>query len=58
LLYKDGADWKPVVNPSSYGVALDCFNDTTFTAIKTSALRIEVQLQQGWSGGIYQWKVE
>jgi hypothetical protein len=58
LLYKDGAGWKPVGNPSSYGVALDGFNDTTFTAIKTSAMRIKVQLQAGWSGGILQWTAE
>jgi hypothetical protein len=58
LLYKDGAQWKPVANPSSYGVAMDRYNRLKFDPVRTAALRIEVQLQPQWSGGILQWKVE
>jgi DUF1680 family protein len=58
LLYKDVDQWKPVANLSAYGIAMDCYNRVTFDPIKTSALRIEVQLQSNWSGGILQWKVE
>ena len=58
LLYKDGNDWKPVDHPSAYGLVPDRFNETTFTRIKTTALRIKVQLQAGWSGGILQWTAE
>ena len=58
LLYKDGKDWKPVDDPSGYGVVPDCFNDTTFAWIKTRALRIKAQLKPGWSGGICEWEVE
>lgn len=57
LEYKDGDSWKSVERPSSYGVAADQFNDTTFAPVKTGALRINVQLRPGWSGGISEWKV-
>ena len=58
LLYKDGAGWKPVANPSAYGAAMDRYNRVTFDPVRTTALRIEVQLQPDWSCGILQWKVE
>jgi hypothetical protein len=58
LLYKDGNDWKPVQNPSDYGVARDKFNRVTFDKVTTTGLRIEAQLQPQVSGGILQWKVE
>ena len=58
LVYKDGDGWKPVDHPSTYGLELDRFNDVTFTPVKTTALRIKVQLQPNWSGGICEWEVE
>jgi len=58
LVYKDGDDWKPVDRPSSYGLELDHFNEVTFTPVKTAALRMNVQLQSKWSGGICEWEVE
>ena len=57
LLYKDGDEWKPVAGASEYGVKMDQFNRVTFTPVRTTALRIEVQLQADWSGGILEWKV-
>jgi hypothetical protein len=57
LQYKDDAEWKPVQHPSNYGVTVDQFNETIFAPIKTDALRINVQLRPGWSGGISEWKV-
>lgn len=58
LFYKRGADWVPVENVSGYSLNADQFNHVTFKPIKTSALRIEVKLKSGWSGGICQWEVE
>ena len=52
-----GDSWVPVTGASAYGVAKDRYNDVTFTPLTTSALRIEVQLQTGVSGGILEWKV-
>jgi len=58
ILCKDREDWKPVEQPGDYGVAADQFNEVTFTPVKTSALRLQVQLKPDWSGGIYDWEVE
>ena len=58
LLYKDGAEWRPVSGASEYGSQMDRFNRVTFDAVETRALRLEVQLQPGWSGGILEWRVE
>jgi len=57
LLYKDGDNWKPVENASAYDTARDRYNQVTFKPVTTSALRLEVQLQDGFSGGILEWKV-
>lgn len=57
LLYKVGDKWEPLHNRSPYGVEMDRYNTVTCDPVKTSALRMEVQLQDGWSGGILEWKV-
>jgi DUF1680 family protein len=58
LLYQDGANWKPVEDAGAYGVEPDEFNEVRFKPVKTSALRIQVQLKPEWSGGISEWEVE
>lgn len=58
LLYRSGDAWKPVSGVSALGAEMDRFNRVTFDPVETSALRIEVQLQPEWSGGILEWKVE
>lgn len=58
LLYRSGDDWKPVTGAASYGVEMDQLNRVTFDPVETGALRIEVQLQPDWSGGILEWKVQ
>jgi DUF1680 family protein len=58
LLTKDGERWKPVAGASEYGTRMDRFNRVRFDAVETRALRLEVQLQKGWSGGILEWRVE
>jgi hypothetical protein len=37
--------------------AKDQWNSFKFKPVKTAALKIEVQLQPGFSGGILEWKV-
>ena len=51
VLYKDGADWKPVEAAGPAGIALDRFNRLTFKPVTTSALRLEVTAQPQWSAG-------
>ena len=58
VLYKTGDEWRPVAATSPYGVDLDRLNRVAFTPVETAALRIEVQLQPGWSGGILEWTVD
>ena len=58
LLYKAGDSWKPVEGASDYGVKKDQFNKVTFNAVETGGMRVEVQLQKDFSGGILEWKVE
>jgi DUF1680 family protein len=58
LLYRKDGGWKEVANPSGYGVETDKFNVTTFDAVETDALRIEVKLRPDFSGGILEWKVD
>jgi len=57
LLARVSGKWQPVADASKYGVELDKLNRVTFTPIKTTALRIEVQLQKDYSGGILEWHV-
>ena len=55
LLYRDGEAWKPVEG-ATYGVLKDQPNRTTFPRVRTTALRLEVDLQKGWSAGLWEWK--
>ncbi|MHC4323996.1 MAG: hypothetical protein ACYSUX_06965, partial [Planctomycetota bacterium] len=58
ILYKDGNNWKQVSNSGSYGIEKDKFNNVSFRPVNTSALRLEVQLRQEFSGGILEWRVD
>jgi hypothetical protein len=58
LLYRDGDTWKPVAISAEPGVARDRYNRVSFPHVETTALRVEAQLQEGFSGGILEWKVE
>ncbi len=57
LLYRDGESWKPVQTQDSLGVAKDGYNGVTFEPVMASGLRIELQLQPKFSGGVLEWKV-
>lgn len=57
LLWLDGNDWKPVEAAGDYGIEKDKFNTITFKPVTTKSLRLEVQLQPGFSGGILEWRV-
>jgi len=57
LLWKDGEQWKPVEATSPYGVEEDKFNRVTFEPIATTAIRLKVELQDGVSGGILEWRL-
>jgi DUF1680 family protein len=60
LLYRVGNGWREVrlAGGSTYGTALDRFNAVNFDPVTTPALRLEVRLRPGFSGGILEWRVD
>lgn len=57
VLYRDGNQWQPVSIKTDQQVSKDEWNQRTFEPVKTSVIRIEVELQPNFSGGILQWRV-
>jgi DUF1680 family protein len=59
VLYRDQSGaWIPVTGATMPEVVADAFNSVEFDAVSTDALRLEVKLRQGFSGGILEWTVE
>jgi hypothetical protein len=58
VLYRIGERWSPVENANSFATALNKYNRVTFTPVECNGVRIEAQLQPGFSAGILEWKVE
>lgn len=58
ILYQSGDTWQPVTGASAYTTEMDRFNRVTFDPIQTKALRIQVQLQPDWSGGLLEWTLK
>ncbi|WP_343746583.1 beta-L-arabinofuranosidase domain-containing protein [Chitinophaga sp.] len=58
LYYKKGNEWIPVQNAGSYGTAKDQYNVVRFDPVKTTALKMEVQLSSENSSGIQEWMVK
>ena len=58
LLYKSGDQWLPVAATSTPGTARNAWNALSFAPVTTSALRIELSMQQGFSAGLQEWKVK
>ena len=59
LLYKtESGDWKEVPNPSSYDCKTWDWSVTTFDPVTTSGLKIEIESQPNYAGGIHEWTVE
>lgn len=56
--YRDGDAWKPVAAEGPYGVAKDGWNAVAFAPVAADALRLVVQLREGWAAGVHEWKVE
>jgi DUF1680 family protein len=60
LEYLDGETWKPVslLSGEGYKIAADRWCEVSFSKVKTSALRLRLQMQTGWAAGVRQWRVE
>ena len=55
VLYRDGESWKEVHSSGAYPLSADRFNTVEFQPISTTALRIEAQLQDGATAGLFLW---
>jgi hypothetical protein len=58
LLYRTAAEWKPVLNAVAQSPGKDQWNRMQFDPVDTSALRLEVELQSGFSAGVLEWRVQ
>jgi uncharacterized protein len=57
LLYQEGEEWKPVGGDAAFSTDGDKWVEVPFPSVKTTALRLVVQMQPGWAAGIHEWKV-
>jgi hypothetical protein len=58
VLYREGDEWKLVPGAVYTTPKTDQFNVASFPQLQTSALRIEADLQPGFSSGILEWLVK
>ena len=58
ILYKSGDTWRRVTTSAEHGVRRDAWNTMKFAPVRTTALRLEIQLQQEWSAGVHEWKLK
>jgi hypothetical protein len=58
LLAREGEAWVEVKPRATPGVAMDQFNRLEFPPVTTTGLRIDAQLQPGFSAGILEWQVK
>ena len=56
--YRDGSDWKPVTTTGNYPVAKDQWCAVRFAPVKTTALRLLVQLPPNFASGVHEWRVD
>ena len=59
LLYRtDAGQWQPVTGAAEYAIRKADPVKVTFTPVTTQALRLEIQLPDKFSAGLYEWAVE
>lgn len=57
IVYKKGNAWLPVKNTSPYTITKHAVDVVHFKPIRTSALKLEIQLPKTHSSGMYEWSV-
>lgn len=55
--YLEDGEWKRVVSSGAYGVERDKYNRIPFEPVVTTALRMKIKLQPGYSAGVLEWRV-
>ncbi|MFC1543730.1 beta-L-arabinofuranosidase domain-containing protein [Gemmatimonadota bacterium] len=57
VLYLEEGQWRPVWTEEEYGTEKDTWNRVRFETVRTTAIRLEMQSQEGWAGGIHEWRI-
>ena len=57
VLYKTGDGWADVGQEKQTPIAADVFNQTTFKAVSTTGVRVQIQLQPDATAGLLQWRL-
>ena len=57
ILYKSGATFRPVENTTPYTAEKDTYNLVRFKTVRTTALRLEIQLPEKFAAGVHEWRV-
>lgn len=54
----DSGEWVAVSNPSEYGVIKGAPNTVNFDAVKTTAVKLEIQQPKEFSCGVFEWSIK
>ncbi len=57
IKYLENGEWKKCYTHDGFKVVKDGWSDVDFEPVKTTALRLEIQLQDGVSSGVHEWEV-
>ncbi len=57
-LFWDGKKWQPVYTVEKYGVEKDTYNTVIFETVRTKSLRLAIDSQPEFAGGIHEWRVK
>ncbi len=58
VLYLKNGEWKEISKHGEYPVLKDEFTSIEISSIKTKSLKLEIELQENFSGGILEWKLD
>jgi hypothetical protein len=58
ILWRDGAEWKPVEVDGAWGTDRNRYNVVNFKPVTTQGLRLEMDFQEGFSAGVQRWRVK
>ena len=58
IYYKSGDQWLPVEATTAYPVTKDEYDTVKFKPVKTTALKLEVQLPADYAAGLHEWIVD
>lgn len=57
LTYWDGHAFRPVKDPSGLGLVNGAYNETTFKAVRTTKLRLDMDSADRWVAAVLEWQV-